>query len=121
VTGELPLLSALRKPDQVRDDILRTFGDTEEAAVRAAVLWAWNHRRDKSLTKRTAAERVGIPNSHFTNIVNGKKYLPPHKINAYEWVMGNKAVSMTIERFRVIREQEQVRELAEIVAKQLVA
>jgi plasmid maintenance system antidote protein VapI len=121
VTAELPLIALLRAPDAVREDVLRTFGDNEEAATRFAIQWAWNNRRDKSLTKSTAAERIGIPNPHFTNIINGKKYLPPHKINSYEWVVGNKAVSMTIDRFRVIREQEQTRRLAELIAKQIVA
>lgn len=117
---ELPIVGLLRSPDQVREDILRTFGDEEEGATRFAVLWSWNHRRDKSLDKRTAAQRCGIKASHFSNIVSGKKHLPPHKINAYEWVMGNKAVSGTIERFRAIRERELVAGVARVVAEHIV-
>lgn len=113
--SELPIIGLLRAPDPIREDILRTFGDEEEKATRFAVQWAWNNRRDKSLDKRTAAQRCGIPGPHFSNILNGKKYLPPYKINAYEWVMGNRAVSMTIERFRRIREEEQALVIAKVI------
>jgi hypothetical protein len=55
------------------------------------------------MTQSTAAEHIGIKPPHFANILNGKKYLPPHKLNAFEWVVGNRALSMTIERFRKTR------------------
>jgi len=66
-----------------------------------------------------AAQHIGIAASHFCNILSGKKYLPPHKINSFEWLCGNRAVSMTIERFRLIRENEQTRQLAEVIAQQM--
>lgn len=118
--SELPILGLLRAPDPIREDILRTFGDEEEGATRFAVQWAWNNRRDKSLDKRTAAQRCGIKSPHFSNIVSGKKHLPPYKINAYEWVMGNLAVSMTIARFRQIRERDLVAGVARVVAEHIV-
>lgn len=118
--AELPILGLLRAPDPVREDILRTFGDDEEGATLFAIQWAWNNRRDKSLDKRTAAQRSGIKAPHFSNIISGKKHLPPHKINAYEWVMGNKAVSMTIERFRAIRERELVAGMSRAIAEHIV-
>lgn len=117
---ELPILGLLRSPDAIREDVLRTFGDEEEAATRFAIQWAWSNRRDKTLDKSTAAQRCGIRAPHFSNIISGKKHLPPHKINAYEWVMGNKAVSMTIERFQQIRERELVSGLARVVADSIV-
>ena len=112
---ELPLVGLLKGPEDVRDDILRTFGDDEEKATKFAVKWSWLHRRVKSLDQRTAAERMGIPAPHLSNIPNGKKHLPPHKINAFEWITGNRAVSMTIERYRVIREQEHALLLAKAI------
>lgn len=118
--AELPIIGLLRAPDAIREDILRTFGDDEESATRFAIQWAWNNRRDKTLDKSTAAQRCGIRAPHFSTIVNGTKHLPPHKINAYEWVMGNKAVSMTIERFQRIRERELVTGLARVVAENMV-
>jgi hypothetical protein len=118
--GELPLLAILRAPDPVREDILRTFGDEEEAATLFAIRWAWDHRRVKDMTQATAAERIGVAASHFCNILAGKKYLPPHKINAYEQAVGNRAVSMTIDRFRQIRERELVAGLSRAVAETMV-
>jgi transcriptional regulator with XRE-family HTH domain len=112
---ELPLIGLLRAPDPIRDDVLRTFGDQEEKATKFAVQWAWLHRRDKTLDQRTAAQRMGIPSPHLSNILNGKKHLPPHKINGFEWCCGNRAVSMTIERFRKIREEEQALVLAKAI------
>lgn len=113
---ELPLIAILRAPNEVPEDKLLGFGDNEEKATKQAVLWAWLHRRDKTLDQRTAAQRVGVPSSHFSNIINGKKHLPPHKINGYEWCCGWRAVSQTIERFRKIREEQQ----AMVVARALV-
>jgi hypothetical protein len=106
VQNELHLVALLRAPDHVRSDVLLSFGDDEHRAVKAAIKWAWLHRRVKGMTQRFAAEHVGIRAPHFTNILNGKKYLPPHKLNAFEWVMGNRAVSLTIERFRRMREED---------------
>lgn len=118
--AELPLMGLLRGPDEVRDDILRTFGDDEEGATRFAVRWAWDHRRAKAMTQRQAAELVGIPAPHFCNILSGKKFLPPHKLNGFQWVVGNRAVSMTQARFDVIRAHEQHRQIAEMIAANIV-
>jgi hypothetical protein len=115
VQSELPILGLLRAPDEIRDDVLRTFGDEEEKATRFAVRWAWDHRRVK-LDQRLAAAQMGIPAPHLSNILNGKKHLPPHKINAFEWICGNRAVSMTIDRFRQLRREEQ----ALVIAKAIV-
>lgn len=117
---ELKILGLLRAPDPIREDVLRTFGDDEEAATLFAIRWAWDHRRSKDMSQRNAAEHIGMPASHFSNVLNGLKYLPPQKINAFEWVVGNRAVSMTIERFRQIRERELVSGLARAVAENMV-
>lgn len=117
---ELPLLGILRAPEQIRDDVLRTFGDDEEKATRFAIRWAWDRRRIQEMTQSRAAELIGIKAPHFSNILNGVKYLPPHKINSYEQIVGNRAVSMTIERFRQIRERELVAGLARAVAENMV-
>ena len=117
---ELKILGLLRAPDPIRDDILRSFGDDEEAATLFAIRWSWDHRRSKDMSQRVSAEYMGIPASHFSNILNGQKYLPPQKINAFEWIVGNRAVSMTIERFRRIRERELVAGLAKAVAENMV-
>lgn len=117
---ELPLIGMLRGPDAIRDDILRTFGDDEEGATRFAVRWAWDHRRIAGMSQEHAAKLAGIKAPHFSNILNGRKYLPPHKINAYEWIVGNKAVSATIDRFAKLREREMTDGIARVIAENMV-
>ena len=111
---ELPLVGLLKSPDPIRDDVLRTFGDEEEPATRFAVKWAWMNRRVK-MDQKVAAVHIGVPSPHLSNILNGKKHLPPHKINSFEWTVGNRAVSMTIERFRKIREEQQALVIARAI------
>ncbi len=111
---ELKLLALLKAPDLIRGDVLQSFGDDEEAAVKAALKWAWFNRRVK-MNQRLAAEHMGIQPPHFSNILNGRKYLPPHKINAFEWIVGNRAVSLTIDRFRKVREEESALDLARAI------
>lgn len=72
------------------------------------------------MSQAEASRMIGIACSHFCNILSGKKYLPPHKINAFEWTVGNQAVSSTIERFYMIRERQQTEELGRIIAAGLV-
>lgn len=118
--NELPLIGLLKSPDTILDDVLRTFGDEEEAATRFAVRWAWDNRRIRAMSQHTASEHVGMPASHFSCVLNGTKYLPPHKLNAFEWVVGNHALSQTINRFSAIREAEQARQIGLLVAETLV-
>lgn len=113
--SELQILGLLKAPDPLLEHQLLAFGDEEERATKQAVRWGWVNRRIKAMDQRTAAERMGIPAPHLSNILNGKKHLPPHKINAYEWIVGNRAVSMTIERFRIIREEEHALALAKAI------
>jgi len=120
LNGELPLLAAIRGPAPVDAVTLASFGDEEESAIRSAVLWAWRNRRIKGMGLRRAAELCGIKAPHFSNIVNtGIKYLPPHKINQFEWVLGTTAVSQTIRRFSDARQQQLRVEVGELVAEHL--
>jgi hypothetical protein len=114
--GELRLLALLKGPDLVRSDVLLTFGDDEERAMKAAIKWAWNNRRVK-MDQSVAAVHTGIKAPHLSCILNGRKHLPPHKINAFEWIVGNRAVSLTIDRFRKVREQESALELARVIVQ----
>lgn len=115
---ELPLIGLLKAPDAIRDDVLRSFGDDEEDSVLFAVRWAWDHRRVK-MSQNQAAAHCGLTSSHLCNILSGQKYLPPHKINAFEWLCGNHAISQTIQRFAAIRENEQTRQFAEVIAQNI--
>lgn len=112
---ELSLLGLLKKPDYVHPNVIASFGDDEAKAVKRSIQWAWENRRIRNMTKSSAAEHVGMKAPHFTNMLNGKKYLPPQNLNAYEWVMGNTAVSQTLERFRRVREEHCALELARAI------
>lgn len=111
----------LRGPKEVPDDILASFGDDEDKAIRAAIKWAWMHKRSTGMTQRRLAELIGISNSHLCNIIQGDKYLPPQKINAYEWATGHKAVTGCIARFARLRELAIVEETARMIAEHMVS
>jgi hypothetical protein len=117
--GELNLMCLIKGPDPVTPEVVGSFGDDEEQAVRKAIEWAWNHRRVKGMTKLHAATLVGMPHSHFTNMTNGKKNLAPWKINAYDWTVGNTAVSQTIERFKKIRKEQMAARLATMIVENI--
>lgn len=116
---ELPLLAEIKRPSAVDASFITSFGDEEESAIGESIKWAWLHRRIQRMSQRRAAELCGMPASHFSNMVNGDKYLPPQKLNQFEWVVGNTAVSQTIEKFRVVRNSEIVRQVSEIVAEHM--
>lgn len=119
-TLELGLLCDVRmQPAPVAIAVLSSFGLDEEDAITQAIAWAWRERRVKRMSQRRAAELLGITNSHLSNILSGDKYLPPQKLNQFEWVCGNTAVSQTIARFREARERAMVNELAQLVAEHL--
>ena len=115
--GELNLMCLIKGPDAVSDERICAFGDDEDEAIRKAIEWAWINRRVKGMTKLTAAVLIGMSHSHFANMTNGKKYLPPAKINAFEWTVGNTAVSQTVERFRKIRAARMAAKLATMIVE----
>lgn len=82
-------------------------------------MWAWRERRAKSLDAKQASTLCGITRQHFANIVTGRKYLPPQKLNVFEDVVGNRAVSQTIARFRAMRDEAKRREISDALVDQL--
>lgn len=116
---ELALLAEIKRPSQIAETKIAEFGNDEELAIGEAIKWAWLHRRIQRMSQRRAAELCGMPASHFSNMVNGDKYLPPQKLNQFEWVVGNTAVSQTIEKFRGVRNSEIVRQVSQIVAENM--
>ncbi len=119
--AELNIMCLIKGPSQITEEQVCSFGDTEDEALNKAIQWSWNHRRVKDMTKKRASELAGMQHSHFTNMVNGKKHLPPAKINAFEWAVGNTAVSQTILRFREIRKKEMAASLAALIVGELAA
>lgn len=117
--AELPLLTVMPAPVEITPEQLASFGTDEEQAIREAVMWAWRERRAKSLDAKQASVFCGITRQHFANIITGRKYLPPQKLNVFEDVVGNRAVSQTIARFRVLREEARRREISDALVEQL--
>jgi hypothetical protein len=116
---ELALLAEIKQPSPITETKIAEFGDEEENAISESIKWAWLHRRIQRMSQRRAAELCGMSASHFSNMVNGDKYLPPQKMNQFEWVVGNTAVSQTIDKFRGVRNSEIVRQVSQIVAENM--
>jgi hypothetical protein len=57
-----------------------------------AVTLCWAKRTRKGLTVRQAAEELGMPASHLSNIISGKKYLPHDFRIKFQQLCGNWAI-----------------------------
>lgn len=119
--NQLALLSEIKKPSQIDDAVVLSFGEDEDCAVKSAILYCWNHRRIQRMSQRRAAELCGMSASHFSNILNGDKYLPPQKINQFEWLTGSTCITQTLHRFAKVRERETVQQMASVIAEHMVA
>lgn len=62
-----------------------------------AVMICWAHRRVK-YTVRHAAELLGMPTSHLSNILSGKKYLPNDFRIRFQTLCGNWAIRQLEDR-----------------------
>lgn len=59
---------------------------------RDAVVLCWAKRARKGLTVRQAAEELGLPPSHMSNILSGRKYLPHDFRIRFQQLCGNWAI-----------------------------
>ena len=72
-----------KPPVNLSDEVVRSCKDTLEALQKS-----WERRRVKcSITY--AAALLGMPKSHLSNALNGKKYLPNECRVAFMWFVGN--------------------------------
>lgn len=65
-------------------------------SYREAVRLCWIHRRSQGMTKRTLAELADLYAPHVTDYLSeleGKRNLPADKIDAFETICGNRAIS----------------------------
>jgi hypothetical protein len=82
-----------------------------------AVVLCWAKRSRKHLTLRRAAEELGIPASHLSNIVSGKKYLPHDFRIKFQRLCGNWSLRQYEDRacgfltHKETPEQRRIREL----------
>lgn len=117
--GQLPLMAMLKKPASVEHAVLESFGADEEAAIVRSIQWAWRSRRVRNMSQARAAELLSMPPSHFCNILAGRKYLPPQKINAFQEIVGNTAVTQTLVYHAARREELMRQHVGELVAEHL--
>ena len=66
-------------------------------SFRCAVRLCWAHRRIQGMTQRTLAEYAGLYPSHVSDYLSadsdGKRTLPADKVDAFEQVCGNRAIT----------------------------
>jgi hypothetical protein len=83
----LRILQEVGEPSFLPDHyILRVRNEAE------AVQYCWAHRRIKALGVTEAARYLGMPKSHLSNILSGKKYLPWGKRLELQRLCGNWAI-----------------------------
>jgi transcriptional regulator with XRE-family HTH domain len=119
--------------EQIPIRILQSIGEPEWAPeslmkhVRTeadAVSYCWAKRRIKAMSQAEAARYLGMPKSHLSNIINGKKYLPWGKRIELQRLCGNWIIRQWEDRecgFVTVREtpeQREIRALRQQIASQ---
>ena len=113
---QLPLriLQEVGPPDFLPESIVSRIRTEEEA-----VAWCWARRRVKfGVTE--AARYLGMPKSHLSNILNGKKYLPWGKRVELQRLCGNWLIRQWEDRhcgFVTKQESPEQRRIRELEAK----
>lgn len=82
---ELPLLGEVKGPAMLPEYLIARCRNKTDA-----VMLCWHMRRVK-YGVREAARLLGIPASHLSNIVSGKKYLPHNDVE-FQQLCGNLAI-----------------------------
>ena len=118
--------------EQIPIRILQTIGEPEwvpealMAHVRDeadAVAFCWAKRRIRAMSQAEAARYLGMPKSHLSNILSGKKYLPWGKRLELQLLCGNWIIRQWEDRetglvtSRETPEQRQIRALEQQVAQ----
>jgi hypothetical protein len=111
---QLALLGELREPVYVEEYFVERWRSEHDAI---ATCWA---KRRVRYSVRNAAAMLGIPASHLSNILSGKKYLPnDFRIN-FQLLCGNWAIRQYEDRvccFITSRETPEQRELRSLRVK----
>ncbi|MGU7784911.1 helix-turn-helix domain-containing protein [Burkholderia sp. PU8-34] len=86
-------------------------------SFRDAVFLAWEKRVERGMTQRTLAERLEVPASHLSNMLNrdpvdrhgkARQDLPARLIADFERVVGNRAISQYLARMAMLTLMEEV-------------
>lgn len=110
----LRIIQEVGHPDFLPESIVARIRTEEEA-----VAWCWAKRRVKfGVTE--AARYLGMPKSHLSNILNGKKYLPWGKRIELQRLCGNWLIRQWEDRhcgFITKQESPEQRRIRELEAK----
>jgi transcriptional regulator with XRE-family HTH domain len=115
----LRILQEIGEPDFLPASVVARVQDEADA-----VAWCWALRRVKGMSVTEAARHMGMPKSHLSNILSGKKYLPFGKRVELQRLCGNWLVRQWEDRtcgFQTVRETPEQRRIRELEARLEVA
>lgn len=112
---EMPFFAVVGEPEMLAEMLISRLSSEHQAL---ALCW---HKRRVKFSQADAAAKLGIPKSHMTNILAGKKYLPYDKRIEFQALCGNWAIRQYEDRIIGARtvfespEQRRIRELEQKV------
>lgn len=115
VQRQIPALGLLSEPQWLDEFLVKRLRSEKDAVV-----LCWAKRTRKQLSIRGAAEELGLPASHLSNIVSGKKYLPHDFRIKFQKLCGNWALRQYEDRacgFITSRESPDQRRIRELEAQ----
>lgn len=111
---EMPLFQAMKEPEWLPEYLIGRLRNEHDS-----VLLCWNKRRIK-YSMSDAAALLGLPKSHLSNILAGKKYLPYDMRVRFQTFCGNFAIRQYEDKamgFKTITETPLERENRELRSK----
>jgi hypothetical protein len=112
--AEIPILQPIKAPDWLPESLIGRLRNEHDA-----VLLCWNKRRIK-YSMSDAAALLGLPKSHLSNILAGKKYLPYDMRIRFQIFCANYAIRQYEDRamgFITVQETPEQRKIRELEAK----
>lgn len=109
------ILQEVGEPDFLPESIVARIRSEDEA-----VAWCWAMRRIKAMGVTEAARYLGMPKSHLSNILAGKKYMPFGKRIELQRLCGNWLIRQWEDRacgFQTVRETPEQRRIRELEAR----
>lgn len=108
---EMPFFDVVGEPDMVPDFLIARLRNEADAVV---LCWA---KRKVKYTLTDAAVLLGLPKSHLSNILSGKKYLPFDFRIRFQALCGNWAIRQyedAVCGFTTCRETPEQRRIREL-------
>lgn len=108
---EMPIFQEVKEPDWLPEYLIGRLRNEHDS-----VLLCWNKRRVK-YSMSDASALLGLPKSHLSNILAGKKYLPYDMRVRFQTFCGNYAIRQYEDRvlgFKTISESPEQRRIREL-------